>query len=122
MIFDVRYHPTIDIPLAELPLTRDFLNRDALPRRIYPMLGKAFANSLPSWKALRVADPFIVKCDAAGGQTMLAPHRDGFMLSFNVALNERNEYEGGGTWFAGMGLLKTRRRSSCGARPARCAR
>lgn len=66
------------------------------------MLGNAFRNSLPSWRALRVADAFIVKYDAAGGQTMLAPHRDGSVLSFNVALNERGEYEGGGTWFAGL--------------------
>ena len=96
-------HPTIDIPLVELPRTRAFLNADALPRRIYPMLGNAFANSLPTWRALRVADAFIVKYDAAGGQTHLAPHRDGAVLSFNIALNERCEYEGGGTWFAGLG-------------------
>ena len=36
-------HPTTDIPLAELPRTRHFLNTDALPKRIYPMLGNAFA-------------------------------------------------------------------------------
>ena len=54
-------HPTTDIPLAELPLTRELLNTDVLPTRIYPMLGQAFANSLPNWRALRVADAFIVK-------------------------------------------------------------
>ena len=96
-------HPTIDIPLVELPRTREFLNTEGLPNRIYPLLGNAFEKSLPSWRALRVADAFIVKYDAAGGQTMLAPHRDGSVLSFNIALNERCEYEGGGTWFAGLG-------------------
>lgn len=96
-------HPTIDIPLAELPLTRQLLNMDVLPSRIYPLLGHAFEKALPSWRALRVADAFIVKYDAAGGQTMLAPHRDGSVLSFNIALNPRSDYEGGGTWFAGLG-------------------
>ena len=96
-------HPTIDIPLTELPRTRQFLNSDGLPLRIYPMLGYAFANALPNWRALRVADAFIVKYDAAGGQTHLKPHRDGSVLSFNIALNSRTEYEGGGTWFAGLG-------------------
>jgi len=96
-------HPTIDIPLSELPATRWFLNTDALPKRIYPMLGAAFEESLPNWRALRVADAFIVKYDAAGGQTHLKPHRDGSVVSFNIALNERCEYEGGGTWFDGLG-------------------
>ena len=82
-------HPTIDIPLAELPLTRQLLNQDVLPRRIYPMLGQAFEPFLPNWRALRVADAFVVKYDAAGGQTFLSPHRDGSVLSFNIALNER---------------------------------
>ena len=49
-------HPTIDIPLAELPRTRAFLNADALPSRIYPLLGHAFESTLPNWRALRVAD------------------------------------------------------------------
>ena len=42
-------------------LTRELLNREVLPNRIYPMLGQAFQNSLPNWRALRVADAFIVK-------------------------------------------------------------
>lgn len=96
-------HPTTDIPLAELPLTRWFLNSDALPNRIYPLLGHAFESSLPNWRALRVADAFIVKYNASGGQTFLSKHRDGSVLSFNIALNARSEYEGGGTWFEGLG-------------------
>lgn len=94
-------HPTTDIPLAELPGTAEFLNVDALPHRIYPLLGQAFA-SLPNWRALRVADAFVVKYDAAKGQTWLSPHRDGAVVSFNVALNAKSEYEGGGTWFKGL--------------------
>lgn len=90
-------HPTTDIPLAELPLTRRFLNEIALPERIYPLLGHAFEGQLPNWRKLRVADAFVVKYDAAKGQTFLAKHRDGSVVSFNVALNSRGEYEGGGT-------------------------
>jgi len=96
-------HPTTDIPLAELPLTRQFLNMDGLPSRIYPLLANAFEGSLPNWRALRVADAFVVKYNASGGQTHLSPHRDGSVLSFNIALNDRWEYEGGGTWFEGLG-------------------
>ena len=96
-------HPTTDIPLAELPRTRELLNRAVLPERIYPMLGHAFADALPDWRKLRVADAFVVKYNAAGGQTHLAPHRDGSVVSFNIALNSLCEYEGGGTWFEGLG-------------------
>lgn len=96
-------HPTTDIPLAELPLTRRLLNEIALPERIYPLLGHAFEGQLPSWRKLRVADAFIVKYDANKGQTFLAKHRDGSVVSFNIALNSRCEYEGGGTWFEGLG-------------------
>lgn len=40
--------------------------------------------------------------DADGGQTELKPHRDGSVVSFNIALNPSDEFEGGGTYFAGL--------------------
>lgn len=40
--------------------------------------------------------------DADGGQTDLKPHRDGSVVSFNIALNPSTEYDGGGTFFAGL--------------------
>jgi hypothetical protein len=96
-------YPTTDIPIVELPTTLNFL-RIALLERIYPLLRTQFGNYLPDkGKALRVADGFIVKYDAHGGQTELKPHRDGSILSFNIALNPMLDYEGGGTWFASLG-------------------
>ncbi len=94
-------YPTTDIPLVELPETLDFLRR-ALVQRIYPILRTQFGDLLPPGEApykLRVADGFIVKYDAEGGQSELKPHRDGSVLSFNIALNPADEFEGGGTWF-----------------------
>ena len=93
--------PTTDIPLAELPNTLRFL-RLALEERIYPMLAEQFKEFLPDPSKLRVADGFVVKYDAEGGQTELKPHRDGSVLSFNIALNPASEFEGGGTWFASL--------------------
>lgn len=55
---------------------------------------------LPDPTKLKLADGFVVKYDAIGGQTELKPHRDGSVVSFNIALNRASDFEGGGTWFA----------------------
>jgi hypothetical protein len=97
-------YPTTDIPLVELPDTLKFLRR-TLVQRIYPLLRLQFKDYLPPGDAaykLRVADGFIVKYDAQGGQSELKPHRDGSVLSFNIALNSADEFEGGGTWFESL--------------------
>jgi len=93
--------PTTDLPLVELPDTLEFLKL-ALVERIYPALRAQFGRFLPDPTRLRVADGFVVKYDAAGGQKELKPHRDGSVLSFNIALNSSREYGGGGTWFASI--------------------
>ena len=90
--------PTCDLPLVELPETLEFFKM-ALVERIYPLLTAQFGQFLPDATKLRVADGFIVKYDAAGGQTELKPHRDGSVLSFNIALNPATDFVGGGTWF-----------------------
>ncbi|CAJ1930431.1 unnamed protein product [Cylindrotheca closterium] len=93
--------PTTDLPLVELPETMRFL-RLALVERIYPMLKVQFGEYLPDPSKLRLADGFVVKYDAAGGQKELKPHRDGSVVSFNIALNSADDFEGGGTWFASL--------------------
>ncbi|KAL3759289.1 hypothetical protein ACHAWU_002090 [Discostella pseudostelligera] len=95
-------YPTTDLPIVELPTTLEFL-KVALVERIYPLLRQQFGEFLPDGgRNLRVADGFIVKYDALGGQTELKPHRDGSVLSFNIALNPMSEFEGGGTWFQSL--------------------
>ena len=59
---------------------------------IYPFLASCFGEVLPDPRSLRVADAFVVKYNAAGGQTHLTPHRDGAVLSFNIALNDAGDY------------------------------
>jgi glutamyl/glutaminyl-tRNA synthetase len=93
--------PTTDLPLVELPETLKFL-RLGLAERIYPLLRSQFGQYLPDPSRLRVADGFVVKYDAEGGQKELKPHRDGSVVSFNIALNPATDYDGGGTWFASL--------------------
>jgi hypothetical protein len=92
-------YPTTDIPIVELHETLRFF-RQILQHRIYPNLRHQFGSFLPAPDKLRVADGFVVKYDAKNGQKELRPHRDGSVLSFNIALNPSHQYNGGGTWFA----------------------
>ena len=92
-------YPTTDIPIVELPQTLHSIQR-ILQQRIYPNLRHQFGSFLPAPEKLRVADGFVVKYDAKNGQKELRPHRDGSVLSFNIALNPSHQYTGGGTWFA----------------------
>ena len=94
-------YPTTDLPLVELPQTLQFLKL-ALVERIYPLLVSQFGQYLPDPTKLRLADGFVVKYDAERGQKELKPHRDGSVLSFNIALNPATEFDGGGTWFASL--------------------
>jgi len=52
--------------------------------------------------AIRVSEAFVVKYNASSGQRLLKPHRDGALFSFNLALNDLDEYEGGGTYFRSL--------------------
>jgi hypothetical protein len=94
-------YPTTDLPLVELPQTLQFL-KIVLVERIYPLLRTQFGMYLPDPYKLRLADGFVVKYDAEQGQKELKPHRDGSVLSFNIALNPTWEFQGGGTWFASL--------------------
>jgi hypothetical protein len=90
--------PSTDIPLKDLPNTLYYLKKQMV-KKIYPLLRVQFKDYLPPNCQFIVADAFIVKYDADGGQADLEPHRDGAVVSFNIALNPSYEYEGGGTFF-----------------------
>lgn len=74
----------------------------ALQERIYPLLQTQFGTFVPDPSKLCLADGFVVKYDAEGGQKELKPHRDGSVVSFNLALNPSSDFDGGGTWFASL--------------------
>ncbi len=93
-------YATTDVPIQELPRTHTWFREKALPEVLYPFLATSYKDLLPSTEPLRVVDAFVVKYNATAGQSFLKPHRDGSVVSFNIALNDMSEYEGGGTWIA----------------------
>ncbi|KAK3281672.1 hypothetical protein CYMTET_10550 [Cymbomonas tetramitiformis] len=101
-------YPTTDVPVECLPRTLAWFTDLLLPNLAYPLLARAFGFAVPSVSttqladAFRVSDAFVVKYDATAGQRLLTPHRDGGVFTFNVALNDLDDYEGGGTYFRAL--------------------
>lgn len=108
------HHPTLDLPLWRVPAALPLV-REALRARVLPEMGRRFG--IASGR-LRVREAFFVQycADGAGARAGLELHRDGTLLSCNVALNgEANPglqrapvgaahgvdgFDGGGTYFA----------------------
>lgn len=93
--------PTTDVPIHQIaPVLAWFIG--ALGR-IAPILGSKFGFDPAN---LRVIDAFIVKYDGSSGgsdqqrQRHLPLHCDQSEFSLTIALNDRAEYVGGGTFFA----------------------
>ena len=96
--------PTTDIPLTALPelLHGDGSFTEALHTLLLPALSACYPTAAPEAARLRVLDCFLVRYDAAH-QASLPIHTDQSLLSFTIALNDPSEYQGGGTFFRGLG-------------------
>ncbi|KDO17497.1 hypothetical protein SPRG_17038, partial [Saprolegnia parasitica CBS 223.65] len=92
-------YPTTDLPSYCLPLGEHYWVQDTLSARLFPSILSRF--QLPASTQLSFRDLFYVKYEAAqDAQRDLALHCDGSVLSFNVLLNKRTDFVGGGTYFA----------------------
>ncbi len=92
------------IKLEDLSKTYSIVNFDLLPR-LYPAILNAFPDALASStkpENFRLGGCRIVKYDASDGHVELGLHRDGLLITANVALNDLSEYEGGGTYVEGV--------------------
>lgn len=99
---------TTDVAAEDVPALRPWL-RALLAERLYPMLECVYptladGSSLHCEKSgsrMRVHDAFIVRYDADCDMSVSLPeHSDTSVISFTVALNQKDQdFEGGGTWF-----------------------
>ncbi|GBG27626.1 Procollagen-lysine,2-oxoglutarate 5-dioxygenase [Hondaea fermentalgiana] len=90
--------PTTDLEVCNLEFTSEALI-EAFESAIYPALALQFGVDPAS---IRTIDAFLVKYEAYK-QSFLPVHSDESQFSITLALNEPSEYEGGGTWFPGLG-------------------
>jgi hypothetical protein len=90
------------LPLENLSFSYTFVNFELLPR-LFPAISLAFSDSLTiNPENLRLGGCRVVKYDAADGHVELGMHRDGLLVTANIALNDLDEYEGGGTIIEGL--------------------
>ena len=89
--------PTTDVPVSQVSAIRSWFD-GVLREKLFPMLAARYPYAIGSADELRVMDAFVVRYDARE-QASLPTHQDENTFSFTIALNDRSEYEGGGTGF-----------------------
>lgn len=85
--------------VSQLPLAREWLRR-VLHKRFFPLLESRFGIPV---RDLTLHDGLVIGYGYFGAGSRSQPiHRDSCLLSLNVALSARTDYEGGGTFFEGL--------------------
>lgn len=87
-------YPTIDIPLEVINPV--FKCCAFAFRNLFKQIFKSYC--ITEKYTANIADMFIVKYEV-DSQKSLNIHKDGTHLSFNIMLSDKNDYEGGGTYF-----------------------
>lgn len=89
------------LKLEDLSFSYTFVNFELLPR-LFPAISTAFPHMTINPENLRLGGCRVVKYDAADGHVELGMHRDGPYVTANIALNDLESYEGGGTIIEGL--------------------
>ena len=92
-----------EVHVSELPAARAWL-ADRLQDTLWPLLESRFGTARDR---LAVYDALVIKYDASRGGTRQPMHRDAALLSLNIALNDAEEYRGGGTFFEALDEVVT---------------
>lgn len=89
------------LKLEDLSRSYTLVNFELLPR-LFPAIMNAFPTLQTNAANFRLGGCRVVKYDASDGHVELGLHRDGLLLTANIALNDWDGYEGGGTYVEGL--------------------
>jgi predicted 2-oxoglutarate/Fe(II)-dependent dioxygenase YbiX len=92
------------LKLEDLSRTYSLVSFELLPR-LFPAIANAFPTLNTSPENLRLAGSRIVRYNASEGRVELGLHKDGKLVTANIALNDHIEYEGGGTYVEGLPMF-----------------
>mmetsp|Transcript_47977 Transcript_47977/g.102735 ORF Transcript_47977/g.102735 Transcript_47977/m.102735 type:complete len:409 (+) Transcript_47977:49-1275(+) len=92
-------YATTDLPCSCIPKVDEWV-RDRLQKVVLPQIARRhgwISDAQEDGSRLVFRDLFFVRYSAMG-QSGLALHRDGSLISFNILLNEPTDFDGGGTF------------------------
>lgn len=115
-----RSYATTDIPSHMIGAEMDENLRKLLSQKLYPQiidkyrLNERFGINVDEGERVEIGvrDLFFVRYDLLR-QNELKLHRDGSLVSFNILLNDRSDFEGGGTYFEHLNKVIGIERGDC---------
>ena len=96
------YYSTQDVGLFSLHTEIISEVTAALKAKLFPHVSRVMCAGDPEACTVRIREAFVVRY-GVNNQRVLDPHRDGHMVSFNIALTAGHTYQGGGTTFVRAG-------------------
>lgn len=87
--------------IKDIPPVQDLFDT-LLRTKLFPALAQLFPSVIQNVKDLRIQSAYLFQYDPSSGEKT-DMHMDSSLLSFTILLNDKEEFEGGGTFYESLG-------------------